>query len=383
MKRWSDKEVSQDSLASKRDAKGKSWVKGGTNQFVSYLKMDEVKTYLPKTGRNEIRIVPPLEKDEMDFYGLEVHFHRNVGDKDVEGFGDYLCVKKMARVFKEFRLNDIYPKIESAKCFMCDQQTEELWNTDRDLAKSFYPAERVLMWVLDLKSETPDEVLLWSCPKSLCEEIINQSENTRTGEVLDVSSTKRGCPVYFKKTQSNPKDFRTIEYGGVQVAFSEPMPLENSICDQLVYFGDLLVIPEYDTVKAAYNGTMSGNPAAQYEDKEDDIPKTWTRKKKDAEEAVEEAPSESCTEVEEPISEDSPQDMYSLDCLGVNYDEYEDCETCPEAEECKRITEEKKKPAKPSRPSRPVSQPVKQEEPSSEEDKRAALRAKIAARKAQ
>src|SRR3990167_5571610 len=137
MSNW--KKATKDELKTKYDNRGKY---GGDSDRKSYIDTS-VPMFVPEEGENCVRILP-LHPNEMDtkHYGLDVHFHRNVGVNE----DYYLCLKRMKK----------------SNCPICDHQ-KSLWNDDPEMAKELYPDQRCLVWVVDRKD---DEAKLWSAPKT-------------------------------------------------------------------------------------------------------------------------------------------------------------------------------------------------------------------------
>ena len=145
-RKWK-KGVSSKALKDRDSKKGEFYRAPGDR--VSYFDRSQTKSFIPQVGKNRVRIVQPLEVDELLFYGLEMHFHRGVGDDGEEGFGDYLC----NRIMKDF-LRTMYDGIKVPnKCYVCEQQTPELWDSEPQLAKTFYPDRRMWFFIHNLLAE--------------------------------------------------------------------------------------------------------------------------------------------------------------------------------------------------------------------------------------
>lgn len=242
--KWSNKGVSQTSMKERDDSKGQNW---RPDNFVSYIK-NEIKRYFPRDGENCVRIVEPIEVDDLDYYGFHVHFHRNVGVEN----GSFLCLKRMLRQL----------------CPICELQTDELWKKDPDLAKSYYPSEGMLMWVLNPYAETDKgkkELLLWQCPISLAEEILTQSNKKGTSVYVNVSDPVNGCLVYFDREKTGQLAYQ-VEYSGVQVAHDQLAPLADEVADQRIELFECLIVPTYDEVYAEFHGSFGTTLRAESEE---------------------------------------------------------------------------------------------------------------------
>lgn len=313
-KKWSDKGISQTALKARQEDKNFEGKKKGFNR-VSYLK--EHSMFVPEEGINKVRIVQPLEVDELGYYGLDVYFHRGVGPAK----GDYLCLKRMF----------------GKSCYECDQQTSELWDNNPDLAKTYYPDHRILLWVVDLKAKKGDEnymkVLLWSCPKSLARDILGQSHKMETDVYVDVSHPHTGVGVFFKR---EGQGMRT-KYTNVQLS-DKALPLPDAILDQMKEFIDILVVPTYEDVKKVDSDEYEEVPIDAYS-KEETHDETL-----DAEDAWDEEEMEGTMDnVEEEFDTDEES---TEDCFQKEFDQWVECETCSKRAEC---TPKKEKKAKSKR----------------------------------
>lgn len=307
--------VSSDVLKERNNKKGQFYRAPGDR--VSYFSRTTIKAYVPKEGKNRIRIVQPLEVGELLFYGLEMHFHRSVGDEGEEGYGDYLC-NKIMKAFLRKMYDDI---VVPANCFVCEQQTTELWDTDPQLAKTYYPDRRMWFFVHDLLSDDPEEVLLWSCPWTLQEEIVSRSTDEETQRFVDVSHPVDGVPVSFERQGMG----KLTKYVNVQI-FKSPMPLTSAALDQLIEFREAIIIPEYEEVKKAFLGQEYTNPVVN----------NGLRK-------IDTDPEDQAAQPDGPP-----------ECFKKEYDKWQDCESCDYSQECSapELEEKPKRPEKPQRPQR-------------------------------
>lgn len=345
MSKWDDKGVSSDTLKEKDSKKGEYYRAPGDR--IQYIQKGLMKMYVPKDGKNKIRIIQPIEVSSIKFYGLEMHFHRGVGDEGSDLFGDYLCNQRMKGI-----LQNVYPDLRiEHKCFRCEQQTPDLWDSNPDLAKSFYPERRMWFLVNDLLSDDAEEVLLWSCPWSVQEEIVSRSTNAETFEYIDVSHPKRGVPISFDKAGKG----KLTKYTNVQL-FKTPHPLTDVVADQRVEFKDLIVFPPYDMIKAAHlNVRVEDLEGLSKESSENKVSHQHTAVEQEAQ-AGEAAPPE---------------------CFKKEYDKWQDCTSCAFAAECNAPDKEPEKPTRPTRQARPAKQDVGASKDESGDDKKEAIREKI------
>ena len=335
--------LTTEQLKKRDEQKGTTYRDPGSR--VSYIQRGVIKMYVPREGKNRLRIIQPFEVIELGFFGMEMHFHRSVGDEGEPLFGDYLCNSRMKNI-----LRDCYEDIQIPNtCFVCKQQTSELWDENPDLAKTYYPDRRMWLFVIDLLSDDKNEVLLWSCPWTLQEEIVSRSSAEETGAYMDVSHPVTGVPVSFERVGKG----KLTKYVNVQV-FNNPLPLSDDVIDQMLEFRDLIVIPSAELVESAFLNASAGSVGnGRHVDREEKVD--------------EEASGE--------VAEEGPPE-----CFKKEYDAWKECETCDYAEPCSAPPE---KPSKPERPSKRTPKPkekagVKKEETGSE-SKKASIRDKIKA----
>lgn len=313
--------ISQEKRKQQDSKKGETY-KSPDNKY-SYLKRGVVKVYLPKAGDNKIRIVQPLEVDELGFYGLEVHFHRNIGPEQ----GDYLCNSRM----KSILMRGYADLSLSSECPECEKQTSDLWDNKPEIAKTYYPTRRMWLWVLDLLSEEPDEVKIWSAPWTLHEEILAHSHKKETEVYIPIDCPFEGPPITFTRTGKGLKD---TKYTNVQV-FEKAYPLNDGHLEQMVEFRDCLNIPTYEEFVAGDKG-LDYTPSQE---------ESTQRQEEDLPASVEDG--------EFPSQESDPEDVFPPECFQKEFDKYQDCDTCEAREECKPKPKVKKQ-EKPQRVPRKI-----------------------------
>jgi len=294
-KGWSKGGVSNDAMKKRDDNKGNPYKSGRI--FKSYLR--PVPMFTPKPDAEScIRIVQPLEIDEMEYYGFEVHFHRSVGEDNA----DIICAERQYDLWMS-----AYGEVPFDKqCDECAKRTGDLWESDPDLAKTYYPDWRILFWVLDLKAkgDEADKIMLWSCPKTLADDILGQSHKKGTEVYVDVSHPETGTKVYFDREGEGKTN---TKYKNVQVS-DEECPLDDWVLDELKEFREVVLLPgeEDDTQEGESEGAATSGGGKD----EGDLP----------------------AEVE-------------LECFGIEeeFDTYEDCDECANYNDCSDEVESKKK----------------------------------------
>ena len=125
-KAW--KSPSKDSLKDAYNNRGK--YPDQNNRRYIFTSSGNEKVWNVKDKSHKVRLLPVHPVDNINFYGMTVHVHTNVG---VNG-DQFLCPKRM----------------KNMNCPICEHQTA-LWDTEPDMAKDLYPQTRYLVWMVDLE----------------------------------------------------------------------------------------------------------------------------------------------------------------------------------------------------------------------------------------
>lgn len=156
---------------------------------------EDVPYFSSKSGENQIRIVPWLNKkfenfDELvekygNHWGVDGVIHRNVGADN----GTYFCLDKMC----------------DQPCPICDVWREE----DNEKLK---PSDRMFCWVIDRNDEKSGPKL-WNMPLGNSKDIAKASEDRKTGELRLVEHPDEGYDIFFdregEKDRTRYKQFAT------------------------------------------------------------------------------------------------------------------------------------------------------------------------------
>ena len=314
-----------------------------------------VQMYVPNDGECAIRIVDPIELLELGVYFFDVHFHRNVGFRN-----DYfLCLLR----------HNLGP------CAICELATEDLWQTDKDAAKGFLPDQRRLMWVLDLKKPQEANILkLWSCPRTLSDEILAQSRDPEMDIIKEISHPFEGVPVYYTRTGKG----RNTKYTGVKLG-TRPMPLDESIAEQRFRFMDILIIPTYEEVQASQHmqdlppeADREGPPISAYDEDDGYTPshEMGARDAANAERTQAQGSTQAGARSQDAggVWTDGQEVDYgdlerinpgNRDCFRQFFDNYEECDACPDRVLCQQPWPVKRvaKTSKTARPDANVKRP--------------------------
>lgn len=286
--------ISEEDVLRKYDNRENWENEGAVLQKKFYIKK-EYKTMIARDGENCIRIIQPFEWKQNRDWAIPVFYHYPVGPaKDY-----YLCLTKM----------------RGQACPVCIAR-DSTWDEDRDLAKSMYPSYKQLMWVLDLMSDTPDQPLLYPCPKTLAVEISGQSKRKgtagQTGVFSGPSNPRTGAPIFFDR---EGKGIQT-KYVNVQYA-ADPMPLDESIMQLIDWFENVLDFPTFEMMQEAYDGHSGVLDGEQDGGGEPTGGPLYTR----------------------PEPEQLQEEVPPPECFGKEYDKYQDCDNCEVNNECSAAME--------------------------------------------
>lgn len=308
-----------------------------------------VPMYVPQDGQNCIRVVDPIELATMGTYFFDVFFHRDVGYKK-----DYfLCDKEHGR----------------GPCPSCELVTGDLWENDKDLAKALSPDMRRLLWVLDLQKPQEVNVLkLWSCPRTLSDEILTQSRRPDQNVFVDIAHPETGVPIFFTRSGQG----RQTKYTGVQLG-QQPYPIGEDIAYQRFEFNDILMWHEYNEFDeilktggnvAALLGTVAGDPSAPAGPSAPAYDNAPSAPAEEIGAAAAAAANPSPAGPGSPESAPGEIDYSDYDriqpdnkeCFRKNYDQYNECDTCADKELCGKpwpVIQATGKTAKPGSPAGP------------------------------
>lgn len=185
--------------------------------------LDKFKTFNPKAGDHDIRILPPTWEDATSF-GFEVWQHYQIGPDG----GTYICLHKM----------------KGEACPICDERQRAERAGDEDLAQALKPGKRVAMWVVDRGAEK-EGPKLWMAPWTLERDMCALAIDKKSGEVYQLDNPEEGYDVSFSVQGEKLQK----KYVGLQIA-RRPSPLhddedkmqewldyivENPVPDCLVY----------------------------------------------------------------------------------------------------------------------------------------------------
>lgn len=178
-------------------------------------------------GNNFIRVVAPSATGP---FAAEIYHHSKVGSSKAT----YLCPNKMY----------------GDPCAVCDYQAAMKADGVKDeIIKELNTSHRFFMYVVDTTNgETEDEGPKWfDCPISIYKSICTLSKDRRTGQSFDPTDPVDGRDIEFVR-----KDGKRTEYAGMKLVKTKPIP--KSWYEDLPAFEEVLLVPDYETVKEAVSG---------------------------------------------------------------------------------------------------------------------------------
>ena len=180
---------------------------------------------------HKVRLLPAHPDDNLNFYGLTVHIHTNVGVNNDQ----YLCLKRM----------------KSSLCPICEQQAE-LWDTEPEMAKDLYPQTRYLVWVVDLSLPTDkQEALIWSCPRTAMDDILGVSYKKATDEILNLADIDDGIAIYFDREKTPNTTFS--KYKNFQLDDSST-EAKDAWLEGILPFNEVIEYASYEEIKNIFLG---------------------------------------------------------------------------------------------------------------------------------
>jgi len=201
----------------------------------------DIVMFKPHAGDNNIRILPPTWSN-ADHYGYDLYVHYGVGPDR----SSYLSL------WKHHGQPD---PIDEAAAQAAKDGNDAL---ERELRWT----RRVAIWLID-RAEPDKGPMLWLSPAtSFDRDVIQQSRDRQTGEILAVDDPQQGYDIFFTKEGEK----LATKYSGVAVA-RRPSPLDANpaVAEKWLEYVAANPIPSmlkfypYDRIAAVFNGeALSG-----------------------------------------------------------------------------------------------------------------------------
>jgi len=249
----------------------------------------------------------PNVKEGKLTYILDVWVHNKVGVNE----DSYICMNKTF----------------GKPCFIDEYQAELIKREEEDaIVKALNPTRRGIynIWCHDNPKEEVKGIQIWDVSHWLFEsEVIEQAKLKKGGGYIYYTDLDDGKVVSFRRTGSGATNtkFKAITFEDRE----EPLPDE--IVMSVYCLDDLLHIPKYEEVKAAFSG-------------------------KAKEEKTEEAESEEQVSKEDDVPEELGEPVCPSDYVfGADFGDYDECDDCEVRKDCRAKKregkEEKPKEEKP------------------------------------
>lgn len=139
------------------------------------------------------------------------------------------------------------------QCPVCEYRKKLMnENAHKDVFKQFYPANRNLLFVIDMtNSETIAKgVQLYNAPNTVMDEILNLATDRRTGEITDLSDPDTMINVVFRR---EGKSLKTTKYTGFTTEDRKHQYPEKYL-DDVVPFNEIIIEPDLDKMNEAVSG---------------------------------------------------------------------------------------------------------------------------------
>ena len=196
----------------------------------------DVPVWRPNDGKNRIRIVPGVspkkENPEVlppkySLYGVAwlLWIHRGIGEERKM----FLCQQRML----------------GKPCLIC---SEAIKTNDPDMKSSLRARRIVLAWIWDRTDAMKEQegLKIGLLPPTLFDEILAQTEDPETGEIIDIFHPKHGRDVFFTREQGEggyPK------YSGIKISNKESAVPEE-FANIIKPISELIIYPDNEELKA-------------------------------------------------------------------------------------------------------------------------------------
>lgn len=183
-----------------------------------------IKYYKPE-AQNHIRLLPPTW-EEARHYGMELYEHFSVGVDEHR----YLCTLKMEEVLESIGI--ALPEGIDPACPICDERGSvdaEDFDSDKqykDAISALRPKQRTGVLLIDRNRES-DGVCFWAIPYTVDTEIITQSRDEDTREILTIDDPDMGFDVRFNREGQGKQS----QYKGIRLK-NKPSPLSTNPREQ-------------------------------------------------------------------------------------------------------------------------------------------------------
>lgn len=229
-----------------RERSQEQWRKERNRSTGDYDKAykDEFTVFKAREGDNRIRVLPPTFK-EAEHFAIVIWLHSNIGPDNQT----YLCHSKLEAMGGE------------GKCPICDEYALARRSGDDDYAKEIKPYSKMLAWIID-RNDPDKGPQLWAIPATVHRDILGNSEDPDTKEILVIDHHEHGYDIVFKREGSGLK----TKYPNVRPS-PRSTPLSDDARTQNEWL-DFIMANPLDTVLNFYDteyisGVFSGSTSSE------------------------------------------------------------------------------------------------------------------------
>jgi phage pi2 protein 07 len=288
----------------KKDYESKDRGAGSRPSAMDWKKIDDVKFFKPKEGKNIIDIVPYIIKTKNDplvktgdakvgdqSYMLDLFIHNNIGPTQAQ----IICLKETF----------------GKPCPICEQR-QAFYNESKKKEAKALSAKRTCFYnVRDVKN-SPDDIMVWNISHFLFQkELIEEAKaSADDGGIVDFVDVDDGKSISFRAAETesmiDEKAVKFLEYKSFSFKDRED-PLDESWVKKAVAFDELMKLHTYDEIKKI----LFGDEDEETEDDEDEKPKGKAKKpvvEDDEEEETEDESDDDDDESEEDESDDEEEE---------------------------------------------------------------------------
>lgn len=238
---------------------------GGRPSAMDWKKVENVKFYKPKEGKNKINIIPYIVKTKNDplvasgdcnigdeSYMLDLFIHNNIGPTQ----SDVICLKENFH----------------KKCPICDQRQEFYDQGKKAEAAALKPKRQCFYNVID-EDNSEEGLQVFNISHFLFEkELIEEARAASDdGDIVDFVDIEDGKMVCFRgsKTTStiNDKSVTFLEYKSFSFK-NRSEPLDPDLVEQAISFDELMIIHTPEEIETILYGEEES------EDDDEKLPKS-------------------------------------------------------------------------------------------------------------
>jgi len=289
----------------KKSYESKDKGSGTRPSVMDWKKVEGIKFYKPKEGRNKINIVPYIIKTKNDplvktndakvgeqSYMLDAYIHSNIGPSQAQVF----CLREMF----------------GKPCPICEQR-QQYYNEGKKEEATALKAKRICFYnVQDLKNDF-NEIQVWQVSHFLFEkELIEEAfESGEDNEPIDFVDVDDGKSISFRAAETdsviNAKTVKFLEYKSFSFPERED-PLDDSWVKKAVSFDELMKYHTYEEAKNLLYG--EDDEDIDEDNKNEDEPvKTTKNNKSKKKEIVEEDDDDDEDDEDEDDEDEEEEDI--------------------------------------------------------------------------